>query len=825
MEVFIDDFSVFGNSFQSCLSYLERMMKRCEDTNLCLNWEKSHFMVKEGIVPGHKISKQGIEVDKAKVDVITKLPHPTIVKGAENLAADHLSRLENLHQNMLDPKEINESFPLETLNLFSTHSNQSTTWFADFANYHAGNFVVKGMSSQQKSKFFKDVKHYFWDSPYLYKICADQLIRRCVSGQEAIEILKACQYGPTGRHHVPNYTAKKALKHANFDLKTAGDHRKVQINELNKLRDQAYENSLIYKEKTKRLHDSKIKDRVFNIGDKVLLFNSRLEIFFVKLKSRWSGPFTIYQVYPYGTVELSQPDGPNFKVNGYRHKQYFGEDVPNVLGNLKTHVKGFCHPVFTSSASLGNHARLVAQGYNQQEGIDYDETYAPVARLESIRILLAYACALDFKLFQMDVKSAFLNGFINEEKALYGLKQAPKAWYDRLKAFLIKHEYKIGLVDNTLFTKKKDSNLIIVQIYVDDIIFGSTCQDMCDEFAKIMHDEFEMSMMGCCLTSWFSKKQTTFAISTTEAEYVSVKKACQQALWMKQALIDYDVRLDDVPTMCDNKVAIDLSKSTVQHSRTKHIEIRHHFLRDNVQKGHISIEKVPSVDNIAYILTKLLKRESFNYLRLGLGMMNTFRQVRRIRHEEEIDVQEYQVLTREIKPTLKPLEEIIRGNVFCLRVIGTMLLRVFVICFIVSYNPKSSTLPITWQSEWSGLLNKVDSYVLYDRVMTPLAAQLERKPRKDRGTRRGRHSTSSSTFNQPSSSHLNDDDDGINEGTSRASTPSLIRYVNSLTNEVPQVFQNPPNIDPHLEPFYTRQTKIINRQVQIQDEHRGGLRS
>ncbi|GJV32882.1 retrovirus-related pol polyprotein from transposon TNT 1-94 [Tanacetum coccineum] len=400
-----------------------------------------------------------------------------------------------------------------------------------------------------------------------------------------------------------------------------------------------------------------------------------------------------------------------------------------------------------------NKARLVAQGYNQQEGIDYDETYALVARLESIRILLAYACALDFKLFQMDVKSAFLNGFINEEvyvaqppgfidfekpdhvyklkKALYGLKQAPKAWYDRLKAFLIKHEYKMGMVDNTLFTKKKSSNLIIVQIYVDDIIFGSTCQDMCDEFAKIMHDEFEMSMMGelnfflglqikqmedgiffnqskyikemlkkfgleeskpmktpmssdtkltkdeecesvdstkyrgmigsllyltasrpdimfsvclcarfqeapktshleavkrifqyikgtthlglwypkgtgietvvyadsdhagdyvdrkstsgictfvgCCLTSWFSKKQTALAISTTEAEYVSTRKACQQALWMKQALIDYDVRLDDVPIMCDNKGAIDLSKNpcgnileTYTHQNSSH---------------------------------------------------------------------------------------------------------------------------------------------------------------------------------------------------------------------------------------------------------------
>ncbi|GKA64776.1 copia protein [Tanacetum coccineum] len=117
------------------------------------------------------------------------------------------------------------------------------------------------------------------------------------------------------------------------------------------------------------------------------------------------------------------------------------------------------------------------------------------------------------------------------------------------------------------------------------------------------------------------KKQTALAISTTEAEYVSAGKACQQALWMKQALVDYGIRLDDIPIMCDNKGAIDLSKNLVQHSRTKHIEIRHHFLRDNVQKGNISIEKVSSEDNIADILTKPLKREPFNYLRLGQGMM------------------------------------------------------------------------------------------------------------------------------------------------------------------------------------------------------------
>nr|GEU32483.1 copia protein [Tanacetum cinerariifolium] len=129
------------------------------------------------------------------------------------------------------------------------------------------------------------------------------------------------------------------------------------------------------------------------------------------------------------------------------------------------------------------------------------------------------------------------------------------------------------------------------------------------------------TFMGCCLTSWFSKKQTTLAISTTEAEYLRARKACQQALWIKQALLEYGLGLDDIPIICDNKWAIDLSKNPVQHSRTKHIEIRHHFLRDNVQKGNISIEKVSSEDNIADILTKPFKREPFNYLRLGLGMM------------------------------------------------------------------------------------------------------------------------------------------------------------------------------------------------------------
>ncbi|GJS95068.1 reverse transcriptase domain-containing protein [Tanacetum coccineum] len=130
-------------------------------------------------------------------------------KGAENLAADHLSRLENPHQSELEKKEITETFPLETLRMVTFRGDDNALWFANFANYHAGNFVIKGMSSQQKRKFFKDVKRYFWDDSFLFKICADQVIWRCVSGQEAFDILKACHNGPTGGHNDANYTAKK----------------------------------------------------------------------------------------------------------------------------------------------------------------------------------------------------------------------------------------------------------------------------------------------------------------------------------------------------------------------------------------------------------------------------------------------------------------------------------------------------------------------------------------------------------------------------------------------------------------------------------------
>jgi hypothetical protein len=191
-----------------------------------------------------------------------------------------------------------------------------------------------------------------------------------------------------------------------------------------------------------------------------------------------------------------------------------GRPKQNVVGNKWV----FCNKQEEFRVVTRNKARLVAKGYLQVKGLDFEEIFAPVVRLESIHILLAYATHHDFKLDQMDVKSAFLNGSIKEEvyvekppgfedqeypnhvyklhKLLYGLKQAPRAWYECLRDFLTQNGFKNGNADSTLFTRKIDNELFMCQIYVDDIIFGSTNQSFCDEFSKIMTDRFEISMMG-----------------------------------------------------------------------------------------------------------------------------------------------------------------------------------------------------------------------------------------------------------------------------------------------------------------------------------------
>ncbi|WVZ89598.1 hypothetical protein U9M48_035978 [Paspalum notatum var. saurae] len=396
-----------------------------------------------------------------------------------------------------------------------------------------------------------------------------------------------------------------------------------------------------------------------------------------------------------------------------------------------------------------NKVRLVAKGYSQVEGIDFGETFASVARLEAIRFLLAYATYHDMKLYQMDVKSAFLNGYINE---LVYVEQPPNFedpnnpnHYERLRDFLIEKGFKIGRVDTTLFTKKMDNDLFVCQVYVDDIIFGSTNEELCKEFGNIMAKEFEMSMIGelkfflgdllkrfkmddckpieipiatnakleadesgikvdqtlyrsmigsllylCAsrldimfsgvsslhgeenpkisqaypgiglwypkgasfellgysdsdfvgcrvernsisggcyllgrsLVLWSSKKQNCVSLSTAEAEYIEARSSCAQLLYMKQMLLDYGVKLSRIPLLCDNKSAVKLANNPVQHSRTKHIDIRHHFIRDHVAKGDILLRNVGTKEQLADIFTKPQDESNFCRLRSELNVLD-----------------------------------------------------------------------------------------------------------------------------------------------------------------------------------------------------------
>ncbi|GJX78517.1 reverse transcriptase domain-containing protein [Tanacetum coccineum] len=376
MEVFMDDFSVFGDSFSTCLSHLEKMLKRCEDTNLSLNWEKSHFMVKEGIVLGHKISKSGIEVDRAKVEVIAKLPHPTTVKGVRSFLGhagfyrrfiQDFSKIARPMTHLLE-KETPFFFSKECIESFNTLKRKLTEapiliapdWDLPFELMcDASDFAIGAVLGQRKNKHFQPIH-------YASKTMTEAQAHYTTTEKELLAVVYAFEkfrsYLVLSKSIV--YTDHSAIKYLfakkdakarlmrlenplqnefenkeiteTFPLETLG-LEKVQLNELNELRNHAYENSLIYKEKTKRIHDSKIKNRIFNVGDQVLLFNSRLKIFSGKLKTRWSGPFTVTQVFPYGTVELSQNSRPNFKVNGHRLKHYFGGDVPTeVVPDLQT---------------------------------------------------------------------------------------------------------------------------------------------------------------------------------------------------------------------------------------------------------------------------------------------------------------------------------------------------------------------------------------------------------------------------------------------------------------------------------------------------------
>nr|GEX64715.1 retrotransposon protein [Tanacetum cinerariifolium] len=385
------------------------------------------------------------------------------------------------------------------------------------------------------------------------------------------------------------------------------------------------------------------------------------------------------------------------------------------------------------------------------------------------------------------------------------------------------------------------------------------------------------TFVGFCMTSWFSKKQSALAISTTEAKYEIMPHKSSEDYKntrhyipkishefrspMKEKLRNLEERyIHEGRVVFDNFTDLNYVRSLFHFVEFECLleineQVCPRFILKFYSQYHLSYSDEGqmfvkffiqnqyfsfTLEDFAQILRihcegacVFSDRWSLDELVFGTPSEGPYQtilpspndiisyvredregQVTHILHQEEVEVQDYQILTREIVSTLKPLEQIIWEDFFYLG--GNQDHVPACLCYMLYYVANSERFNFAYfmakRMEW---VTKQARLIL----------TYEQKVRKDHGTRRGHPSTSSSDFDQPSSSHLNDDDnDGNNEETSRASTPSLIRYVNSLTNQVPQVFQNPPNIKPHLEPFYTRQTKIINRQVQLRDEQHGGVR-
>ncbi|GJQ90113.1 retrovirus-related pol polyprotein from transposon TNT 1-94 [Tanacetum coccineum] len=342
-----------------------------------------------------------------------------------------------------------------------------------------------------------------------------------------------------------------------------------------------------------------------------------------------------------------------------------------------------------------NKARLVAQDYRKEEGIDYNETFAPVATLEEIQIFLAFATYMNFTVYQMDVKSfessEFLKHVYKLDKALYGLKQAPSACTKLCKQFakLMNEKYKMSMMGvltyflrfqikqsergisinqenyvkdllkkseingslvktpmvptNNLGTRyqanPKESHLIIVKIifrYLKATPNLGLWYPKCPGFDLKGYSDSNYvgcnmdrkSTSGACqllggkLVCWSAKKQQSVAMSSAEAEYVATARCCASILWMKSQFSEYDIVYEKVPIFCDSTSAIAISNNLVMHSRTKHIDIRYHFIRDHIIKGNIKLHFIPTQYQLVDIFTKCLEEPTFKRLIFELGMVN-----------------------------------------------------------------------------------------------------------------------------------------------------------------------------------------------------------
>ncbi|CAL5370298.1 unnamed protein product [Camellia sinensis] len=301
-----------------------------------------------------------------------------------------------------------------------------------------------------------------------------------------------------------------------------------------------------------------------------------------------------------------------------------------------------------------NKARLVAKGYSQQPGIDFQETFAPVARLDTIRAIIALVAQKGWFLHQLDVKSAFLNGKLEEEvyvdqpqgfvvkgkedkvyklkKALYGLKQAPRAWYSEIDAYFNEKGFQRSKSEPTLYIKRQGTTgILIVSLYVDDLVFTGSDEKLIEDFKREMMKKYEMSDLGLlhhflgieihqnnggvfiCQKNCQRKME---AQSSAEAEYISASLATTQAIWLRRFLDGFGEKQGEAtPIMCDNKSVIAMAKNPVYHSRTKHITIKHHFIREAVEDDEIQIKYWKTEDQCLLTgLVPVVDGYSFPYL-------------------------------------------------------------------------------------------------------------------------------------------------------------------------------------------------------------------
>ncbi|GKA14181.1 retrovirus-related pol polyprotein from transposon TNT 1-94 [Tanacetum coccineum] len=286
-----------------------------------------------------------------------------------------------------------------------------------------------------------------------------------------------------------------------------------------------------------------------------------------------------------------------------------------------------------------------------EEGIDFEESFAPVARLEAVRIFVAYAAHKSFPIYQMDVKTAFLNGPLKEEvyvaqpdgfvdpdhpdkvyrlrKALYGLKQAPRACRpDIVQAVCYCARYQARSTEKHLKEVKRIFQYLRGTINMglwypkgsgfELIAFSDADHAGCVDTRKSTSGGIQF--LGDKLVSWMSKKQDCTAMSSAEAEYVALSASCAQVMWMRTQLQDYGFNYNKIPLYCDSQSAIAISCNPVQHSRTKHIHTRYHFIKEQVENGIIELYFVRTEYQLADMFTKALPEERFQYLVRRIGM-------------------------------------------------------------------------------------------------------------------------------------------------------------------------------------------------------------